>query len=91
MTIVISTGPQQNQQNNVNLREYVFNVNVPNTPNKTFNLTIINKTNGKVVFNNTLNKNNAKEGKLQIKFNAESDAKFDVYFDGEKADVNYGN
>lgn len=91
VTIVISTGPQQNQQNNVNLREYVFNVNVPNTPNKTFNLTIINKTNGKVVFNNTLNKNNAKEGKLQIKFNAESDAKFDVYFDGEKADVNYGN
>lgn len=91
VTIVISTGPQQNQQNNVNLREYVFNVNVPNTPNKTFNLTIINKTNGKVVFNNTFNKNNAKEGKLQIKFNAESDAKFDVYFDGEKADVNYGN
>ncbi len=91
VTIVISTGPQQNQQNDVNLREYVFNVNVPNTPNKTFNLTIINKTNGKVVFNNTLNKNNAKEGKLQIKFNAESDAKFDVYFDGEKADVNYGN
>ncbi|MFM1524721.1 MULTISPECIES: Stk1 family PASTA domain-containing Ser/Thr kinase [Helcococcus] len=91
VTIVISTGPQTNPENNPKLQEYVFNVNVPNTPKKTFNLTIINNTTGEVVFNNTLNKDNAKDGKIQVKFNAIENAKFDVYFDGEKADVNYGN
>ncbi|MFM1581680.1 Stk1 family PASTA domain-containing Ser/Thr kinase [Helcococcus bovis] len=91
VTIVISTGPQTNPENNPKLQEYVFNVNVPNTPKKTFNLTIINSTTGEVVFNNTLNKDNAKDGKIQVKFNAIENAKFDVYFDGEKADVNYGN
>lgn len=91
VTIVISTGPQTNPGNNTKLQEYVFNVNVPNTPKKTFNLTIINNTTGEVVFNNTLNKDNAKDGKIQVKFNAIENAKFDVYFDGEKADVNYGN
>lgn len=73
------------------MKSYLFNLTVPkNLKKDTFNVKINDTKNNKVIYDKNVSVKDADaNGKIQVNVTALPNAKFEVLYDGKKADVNY--
>ncbi|MCT1795519.1 Stk1 family PASTA domain-containing Ser/Thr kinase [Helcococcus kunzii] len=73
------------------MKSYLFNLTVPKNLKKvTFNVKINDTKNNKVIYDKNVSVKDADaNGKIQVNVTALPNAKFEVLYDGRKADVNY--
>lgn len=90
--ITISSGPDRTDENkDVNLVEYKFNINVPTIlEGDKFNVKIINTLDNSEVYNDDLNVKDAnKDGIIELKIKAPENAKFKIYYNDKEVSVKY--
>lgn len=93
-TIETEKEPDVNNDNSNNkseYKDYSFNLSIPNNDEQTFIVKIIDlNDNNKVVYEKELNKSEANEnGTIKVLVNAKSNAKFEVLYNNEKANISY--
>lgn len=72
------------------LVSYNFNLNVPSDINESFNVKIINKNTGEIVYNRNHNKSEADSNNIiRVSVEAPKNASFRVLYDDKETNVNY--
>lgn len=71
-------------------QEYIFNISIPKSEADTFNVQIIDKATGEIVYNEDLDKNSADgNGNIPVRIMHEQDSEFRVLYDGEEVSLDY--
>lgn len=85
-----SNSENDETESSENNHEFVFNLQIPDIQNNTFNVKIVNTLTREEVYNNTLNKNQANgSGIIQVKITDKSDSDFEVYYNNQRVNTSY--